>query len=143
MTLATLSDWALEMLHNGRVGRLGFVDADGRPRVLPITYAVVDGDIWSAIDSKPKRTGEPARVRWLHERPEAALVVDHYTDEWDELAWVQVLGTVEIVDAGQRRDVLEALTAKYPQYRAQPPPGPLLRLQAHRALCWRAADEVP
>lgn len=140
MNLATLPEWASELLIGGRVGRLAFADDDGRPRVLPVTYAVVDGAVWSAIDAKPKREGEPARVRWLRSRPEAALVVDHYSDDWSSLAWVQVLGRVEVLGNEEGASALAGLTEKYPQYSAAPPPGPLLRLEVERALCWRAAD---
>jgi PPOX class probable F420-dependent enzyme len=124
------------------VGRLAFADGDGRPRVLPVTYALADDAVWSAIDSKPKRVAEPARVRWLRERPEAALVVDRYSDDWDELAWVQLLGSVAVldVDDGAAAPGLEALTGKYGQYVSEPPPGPVLRLEVERALSWRAAD---
>jgi PPOX class probable F420-dependent enzyme len=140
MNLATLPPWASAALSEGRVARLGFTDADGRPRVVPITYAVVAGAIWSAIDQKPKGPGEPARVRWLRERPQAALVVDHYSDDWRELAWVQVLGAVSVLDLDEGSEGVRALTAKYSQYESAPPPGPLLRLDVERALCWRAAD---
>jgi PPOX class probable F420-dependent enzyme len=116
------------------------LDDDERPRVLPITFAVADDAVWSAIDSKPKRSAEPARVRWLRRKPRAALVVDRYDDDWERLAWVQLLGTVEVLALDSGPAGLEALTAKYPQYRAEPPPGPLLRFEVERALCWRAAD---
>jgi PPOX class probable F420-dependent enzyme len=138
--LATLPQWASELVASGRVGRLGFADDSGLPRVLPITYAVVDGAVWSAIDLKPKSSDEPARVRWLRARPDAALVVDHYADDWGSLAWVQLLGRVEVVAVDEGSEGLAALTSKYPQYVAEPPPGPLLRLDVARALCWRASD---
>jgi PPOX class probable F420-dependent enzyme len=141
MNLATLPSWAASLLGNGRVGRLAFADADGHPRVLPITYAVVAGAIWSAIDQKPKAPGEPARVRWLRERPAASLVVDRYSDDWAELAWVQLLGTIEVIDLPGGADALAALTDKYEQYRSEPPPGPLLRLDVERALWWRASGD--
>ena len=81
---------AAEMLAAERVARLAFVDEDERPRVLPVTFALAGGAIWSAIDEKPKRTAEPARVRRLRRRPEAALCVDVYSDDWSQLAWVQL-----------------------------------------------------
>ena len=116
------------------------VDDEGAPRVLPVTFAVAEGRIWSAIDQKPKRAGEPARLRFLRRDPRAALTVDRYSDEWEELAWVQVLGRVSILEVDEGAAGLEALSAKYEQYREEAPPGPLLALQPERYLWWRAAD---
>jgi PPOX class probable F420-dependent enzyme len=140
MTLADLGAWALEMLEDERVARLAFLDLDDRPRVLPVTFAVADGAIWSAIDEKPKRTAEPARVHWLRRRPEAALCIDVYDDDWERLAWVQLLGSVDVLDLDAGGAGLEALTAKYAPYRERRPPGPLLRLEVERALSWRVVD---
>jgi PPOX class probable F420-dependent enzyme len=139
-TLGKLPPWALELLEAGRVGHLGLLDGDGRPRVLPVTYAVHKGMIWSAIDDKPKRVpgAELARVRWLRRSPAAALTVDRYDDDWSRLAWVQVLGTVVVEPV--RDEVLDALAQRYPAYRAKRPGGPLLRLEPERVLSWRAAD---
>jgi PPOX class probable F420-dependent enzyme len=143
MSLATLPTWAGELIANERVAHLALLDGEDRPRVLPVTFALAGDAAWSAIDAKPKRSAEPARVRWLRRRPEAALCVDIYDDDWARLAWVQLLGRVEVLELGDGATGLEALTAKYPQYREQPPPGPLLRLEAERALSWRAADHLP
>jgi PPOX class probable F420-dependent enzyme len=128
------------LLENARVARLGLVDDEGAPRVLPVTFAVADGRIWSAIDRKPKRPGEPARLRFLRRDPRAALTVDRYSDDWEQLAWVQVLGRVSIVEIGDGPAGLEALRAKYEPYRDEAPPGPLLELHPQRYLWWRAAD---
>ena len=132
--------WANELLESARVARLGMVDLEGAPRVLPVTFAVAEGRIWSAIDQKPKLVGEPARLRFLRREPRAALTVDRYSDEWEELAWVQVLGRVEIVDATKGSVGMAALRAKYEPYRDHAPPGPLLALRPERYLWWRAAD---
>ena len=134
--------WANELLETARVGRLGLLDREGAPRVLPVTFAVADGRIWSAIDRKPKRAGEPARVRFLRRDPRAALTVDRYSDDWDQLAWVQVLGRAEILEVDDGRVGLEALRTKYEHYREEAPPGPLLALEPERYLWWRAADPV-
>jgi PPOX class probable F420-dependent enzyme len=134
--------WANELLAESRVGRLGLLDLEGAPRVMPVTYALAEGRIWSVIDDKPKRSGEPARLRFVRRDPRAALTVDRYSDDWDDLAWVQVLGTVEIVEATAGAAGLEALSRKYEQYRAQPPPGPLLALRPQRHLWWRPADQA-
>jgi PPOX class probable F420-dependent enzyme len=139
-TLEKLPAWASELLETARVGRLGLLDSEGWPRVLPVTYAIVDGVIWSAVDQKPKRVpGENlARVRWLRGSPRAALTVDRYDDDWSKLAWVQVLVSVSIEPV--REDVVDALARRYPAYREAVPGGPLLRLSPERVLWWRATD---
>jgi PPOX class probable F420-dependent enzyme len=137
MTLETLPGWAAGLLSSQRVARLGLLDERDLPRVLPVVFAVWEGAVWSAIDSKRKRAGEPARVRRLRRRPEAALLVDRYDDDWSRLAWVELRGEVSIEPVGP---ALHALAARYDQYRAEAPPGPLLRLEVRDAVCWRAAD---
>jgi PPOX class probable F420-dependent enzyme len=128
------------LLGTSRVGRLGLLDLEGAPRVLAVTYAVAEGRIWSAVDRKPKRSGEPARLRFVRRDPRAALTVDRYSDDWDQLAWVQVLGRVEIVEVEEGAAGLRALRAKYEPYREETPPGPLLALEPRRYLWWRAAE---
>ena len=139
MTLDDLSAWALDLLRSARVGRLALLDEEDLPRVLPVTFALWDGAVWSAIDRKPKRTAEPARVRRLRRRPEAALVVDRYDDDWSRLAWVELRGSVSVEPLGP---ALDALIEKYPQYAEQRPQGPLLRLAPERFTCWRAAEQA-
>jgi PPOX class probable F420-dependent enzyme len=135
VTLEELPDWALELLRSARVARLGLLDEEDLPRVLPVTFAVWDGAAWSAIDRKRKRSAEPARVSRLRRRPEATLLVDLYDDDWSRLAWVELRGSVSVEPLGP---ALEALTAKYPQYAGERPQGPLLRLAPERFACWRA-----
>jgi PPOX class probable F420-dependent enzyme len=139
MTLESLPGWARRMLETERVARLAYVDERERPRVLPVTFALSGDAVWSAIDEKPKRPGEPARVRCLRRRPEAALLLDVYDDDWTRLAWVQLLGRVTILPADAAAEAVAALAAKYEQYADRAPPGPLLRLDVKRALHWRAA----
>jgi PPOX class probable F420-dependent enzyme len=139
MALDTVPGWARELLAEARVARLGYMDGDDRPRVLPVTFAVAGGFVWSAIDEKPKRRPLPARVDYLRRRPEASLLVDEYDDDWTRLAWVQLLGRIEVVDAVSAAGAMEALAAKYAQYATRAPPGPLLRLGVKRVLWWRAA----
>ena len=138
MRLETLPEWARELLASERVARLAYVDGEDRPRVLPVTFAVADGAVWSAIDEKPKRSPEPARVAYLRRRPEAALLVDVYDDDWTRLAWVQLLGRVDVLPVDSEPDAVAALAAKYEQYARRTPPGPLLRLTVERTLHWRA-----
>jgi PPOX class probable F420-dependent enzyme len=139
MTLDTVPDWAGELLDRARVARLAYVDGEGHPRVLPVTFAVSGGAVWSAVDDKPKRRPEPARVDYLRRRPDASLLVDEYSDDWTRLAWVQLLGRIDVLPAESAPEAMSALAARYEQYAEHTPPGPLLRLTVDRALHWRAA----
>lgn len=141
-TLDELPDWARALLDEARVAHLGLIDAQERPRVLPVTFAAIGGELWSAVDDKPKRQAGAAlaRVRWLRARPASTVAVDRYDDDWTRLAWVQLVGTTAVLDVAGRDDVLAALAARYPQYRDLPPRGPLLRLTPDRIVCWRASD---
>jgi PPOX class probable F420-dependent enzyme len=122
------------------VARLGIADDEGNPRVLPVTFAVHGNAIVTAIDHKRKSvpTERLARVRWLKARPRAALTVDHYEDDWSRLKWVQAIGEIMIVDAGDAPAAIAALTMRYRAYREQPPAGPVLFLAPDRLLWWRA-----
>lgn len=139
-TLEQLPEWASDLLSEERVGHLALIDATGRPRALPVTYAISEGAAWTVIDNKPKELGrEPARVRWLREHPHAAITVDRYKDEWTELRWVQLIGEMAVISGPPVGSGMTALFQRYPQYQAHPPPGPLLRLTITRAVWWRAA----
>jgi PPOX class probable F420-dependent enzyme len=139
-SLEALPSWARDLLEAGRVGHLGLLDDAGRPRVLPVTFAVLAGRVWSAVDDKPKRVpgDRLARLRWLRARPASTLTVDRYDDDWTRLAWVQVLGETRILDLTGHEDALDALAARYPQYRERAPRGPLLCLDPDRIVYWRA-----
>jgi PPOX class probable F420-dependent enzyme len=123
------------------VAHLGLLDDGGLPRVLPVTYAVCGGLLVSAVDHKRKQlAGERlARVRWLRARPAAALTIDHYEPDWSGLAWVQALGEVSVLDAGDAPEAVAALIARYEPYRERPPAGPVLSLRPWRLIWWRAS----
>jgi PPOX class probable F420-dependent enzyme len=139
-SVAELPEWAGTLLDTARVGRLGIVDDENRPRVLPVTFAIAGGALVTAIDHKPKHLPPErlARVRWLRAKPRAALTVDHYEEDWSRLAWVQAIGTVTILQAIDAPEHLKALTSRYPQYRDRVPAGPVISLLPDRMLWWRA-----
>jgi coenzyme F420-0:L-glutamate ligase/coenzyme F420-1:gamma-L-glutamate ligase len=138
----------LAFIRDRRVGHLATADARGTPSVVPVVYAsfVLDEEpvIAIAIDEKPK--GDPRalrRVRNILERPEVALIVDEYQEDWDELAWVLVRGSASLIEPGApgHAEALAALRLKYPQYAA-------MRLEERLAIIirdlttrsWRATE---
>jgi PPOX class probable F420-dependent enzyme len=122
------------------VGRLATIRPDGTPHVVPVTFALSDNTVVTAVDSKPKRTTDLQRLRNLRADPHAALLVDRYSDDWSDLWWLRVDGTVAVVPADDARQAIHALAAKYAQYRSAPPGGPVLVLTPVRWTVWTAAD---
>src|SRR5215217_8876838 len=113
----------LAFIRDRRVGHLATADAGGTPSVIPVVYASFALDeepvIAIAIDEKPK--GDPRalrRVRNILARPEVALIVDEYHEDWDALAWVLVRGSASLIEPGEagHAEALAALRQKYPQY---------------------------
>ncbi len=141
-SVAELPTWAHALLLEAPVARLGLIDDEGGPRVMPVTFALAAGALVSAIDHKRKlAAGERvARVRWLRSRPQAALTVDHYDADWSQLAWVQALGEVTVFDGHSAPEAVAALQTRYRQYERRPPAGPVLVLTPRRLLWWRASE---
>src|SRR4051794_41056265 len=53
-SVAELPGWASRLLSSARVARLGLLDDEGAPRVLPVVFAVSGGQLVTAVDHKPK-----------------------------------------------------------------------------------------
>lgn len=123
-----------------RVARLATLRPDGTPRLVPITFALVDGLVCSAVDDvKPKRTTRLARLDDVRLDPRAAVLVDHYGDDWTQLWWVRIDGTAAVHDDGDLHGRAgKALAVKYAPYAAAVPRGPLLVLTPTHWAGWSA-----
>jgi PPOX class probable F420-dependent enzyme len=105
---------------------------------VPICFALEGDVLYSAVDQKPKRSRNLRRLRNLRERPWATVLVDHYEEDWSALWWVRLRGPARVLEDGEEAGrALAVLTAKYPQYRREPPGGPVIALHVAE---WRAWD---
>jgi PPOX class probable F420-dependent enzyme len=122
------------------VVRLGTADAQGRPHVVVVTFAV-DGDtVYTAVDQKPKSGATLKRLRNVTENPSVTMLADHYSDDWDTLWWVRADGRAEILaDQTQMATPLRLLADRYRQYRQAPPPGPVIAVTVERWSGWAAS----
>lgn len=125
-----------------RVARLATADTSGAPYAVPICYTFDGGRIYTAIDLKPKRVGGRAlkRVRNIIENPQVAVVIDEYSEDWGELAYVMIRGKADILESGEERRRAEALLReKYPQYAEMLEPGcAVIRIVPERVVSWGA-----
>jgi PPOX class probable F420-dependent enzyme len=131
-----------------RVARLATADPDGRPHLVPMVFALAGekgpgGTVYSAVDAKPKRSTSLRRLANIRANPQVAVLVDHYADDWSTLWWVRADGTGRVLDAEEpeRRDAIARLTGRYPQYREQPPRGPVVAIDVQRWTSWSAAGD--
>jgi PPOX class probable F420-dependent enzyme len=139
----TLSPAARSLLEEARRATLATIADDGHPRLVPICYVVVDHVLWSPLDEKPKATDDPralARVRDILARPEVAILVDRWSEDWTELARLRISGRATLVEGGDVPPaVIAALRAKHPQYRDHDPGNrPALRIEVVAATDWSA-----
>jgi PPOX class probable F420-dependent enzyme len=124
---------AEERLAAARVGRLATVTAAGRPHVVPVCFALHEGRIVTAVDAKPKATTALARLDNVRATGRASLLVDHYEEDWSRLWWVRVDGPAEVLES---EAAIDALAAKYGQYVAARPAGPVIAITPERWRSW-------
>jgi len=121
------------------VARLGTADAQGRPHVVVVTFAVEGDTIYTAVDQKPKSGTNLRRLRNVAENPQVTMLADHYSDEWDTLWWARADGrAVILADQRQMAEPLRLLAGRYWQYRLAPPTGPVIAVTVERWSGWTA-----
>ena len=137
-----MEPWQVRLLADERSGVLGTIARSGLPQLVPVCYALVGDAIAIAIDEKPKRGTTLARVRNIERDPRATLLVDHYEERWERLAWLRLEGHADILEQGSAwPEALEALRRRYPRYRSMALEGlPVIRLRPARVVGWRWQD---
>ena len=120
-----------------RVARLATIDPDGRPHLVPIVFVLEGETLYSAVDRKPKRSSMLRRIENARARPDVTILVDHYEDDWGRLWWIRLRGRARVLDEGdERAHALTLLARKYPQYRREPPDGPVLAVDVTDVREW-------
>jgi PPOX class probable F420-dependent enzyme len=129
-----------ERFASSSVARLATVDGTGAPHLVPVTFAMPASDtVVFAIDHKPKRTVDLARVRNLRRDPRVSVLVDEYSDDWSRLWWVRADGLAqEVSTTEEAAAATAALVAKYAPYRELPPAGPFVTIAVARWTGWSA-----
>jgi len=130
-------------LAEARVARLATIQPNGQPHVLPVCFVFDQGQFLTALDRKPKRVPPEnlARVRNLQAHPEAALIIDHYSEDWNELWYVLVHGHADMIPptaSAEHGRAIQKLRAKYPQYSGSmlPAEALVIRITPERMTWW-------
>lgn len=136
------AEQARDRFQAARVARLATLNPDDSPHLVPIVFAWCPPDaLVFAYDHKPKSGRPLKRLDNLAARPAVSLLVDEWDEDWDRLWWVRAEGRAEVLDdADPRRDVaLDALAARYAQYRDVRPAGPVAWIDVHAWSGWAAS----
>lgn len=136
---------ALDWLARQRVARLATADLQGEPHVIPVCFALSGdhGAVYVTIDQKPKTGRRPLkRIRNIMENPQAALVADHYDEDWSQLGWAMIRGSVDLLRRGaEHRGAQTLLAWKYPQYQDMELAHlPVIALRIRRLTFWGRLD---
>jgi PPOX class probable F420-dependent enzyme len=139
----TLSPQERELLADARRATLGTVDPEGRPRLVPICFVVLEDVLWTPLDEKPKAVADPhalARVRDIEARSEVAVLVERWSEDWTDLAWLRLRGRAAVIEPDQvPSGIIQALRGKYPQYeRHDLEHRPVIRVELERMTSWFA-----
>jgi PPOX class probable F420-dependent enzyme len=142
-----------ELLAGARRAVLATVAPDGAPRLVPITFAVEGADsdvplLYSALDEKPKSVADPrdlARVRDIVERPRVSVLVDHWSENWAQLAWLRLGGSADLLEPDTEprahARAVELLRDRYQQYLSQHlEDRPIVRIAIDSISAWSAQD---
>jgi PPOX class probable F420-dependent enzyme len=148
-----LAPTELAFLRAARTAVLATIDNGGLPRLVPICFVVTESPrllVHSPLDEKPKRVADAhdlGRVRDILERPEVALLLDRWSEDWTRLGWLRLRGIADLVEPGSGATVGEHATAvaalrrKYPQYEAHGlEDRPLIRIAVERGTSWGNLD---
>ena len=135
-----LTEVQRRFIEQARTATLGTIAEDGRPRLVPICFVLLEGDLYTPIDEKPK-TPEPralARVRDIERRAEVTVLIDRWDEDWGRLAWLRCDSRAGLTDDPDvRTTAIAALRVKYPQYAKHDlERRPLIRIAIERVRSW-------
>jgi PPOX class probable F420-dependent enzyme len=140
MPRLVLEDEARRFVASARVGRLATATAEGRPHVIPVCFEVLGDVIYVGLDAKPKSVDvlKLRRVQNLVSNPQAALIVDRYSEDWSKLGYVLITAEAGLAsDEGERYNAIRALRSKYAQYQdLLPDDAHVIRLRPLRVTSW-------
>lgn len=126
-----------------QVARLATIDANGRPHLVPIVFVLDHETLYTAVDAKPKRSRRLRRIENARQRPDVAVLIDHYGDDWSRLWWVRVDGRARVLGSGAEAErALRLLAAKYTVYRRDPPHPPVLAIDISEWRSWEAVGDT-
>jgi len=116
-----LSKKQADYLRRGRVGRLATIDGRDSVYLVPMVYACIGDKIYFVVDRKKKQAGKTLkRIRNISENAIATLLVDNYSEDWENLSYLMIHCHASIIGPGEnyreKQLASRRLKEKYLQY---------------------------
>lgn len=111
-----------EFIERARVARLATIDSEFKPHLVPVVFVFDGNSFVIPIDDKRKTTKPEKlkRIRNIQANPNAALLIDNYSEDWTSLTFVTIQGKASVAgkteDNIQVREAYKKLMTKYLQY---------------------------
>jgi len=127
------------------VARLSTISAKGEPHAVPIVFCGHEGSIYSPLDGKRKRNVQLKRMANVTSNPNATLLFDEYTSNWQNLWWIRIDAQADWYEPDTRTSekIAQRLKNKYPQYKEPSlmfDTTGFLRLRPTRVSAWAQLD---
>ena len=144
--MVQLPEEALRLIQRRPIATLATVDPESEPTVVPICFVHHNGRLYTPIDDKRKRVswGRLKRLRNIEHNPRVSVLVEEYSKDWSQLAYVLFHGNAEALlpqgpFAREHRVAIDLFHDKYAQYRSSTiDRRPIIRVIPTRATFWTA-----
>ena len=134
-SLSELPNAIRSLLTTERKAVMSTIATDGSPHAVPVVFALLDDEIVSPIDHKPKSGMVMARVKNLARDDRVTLLVDHWDEDWTRLAWLMVRGRA-IVDDDPSGPDMRAINDRFEQYEPDERHDALIRIRPVKLSWW-------
>lgn len=133
-------DDCIDRLASTGHGVLATVHRDRGVDAVPVVFALDGRRILVPIDTiKPKRTTDLQRTRNLRADPRCALLVEHYSEDWEDLWWVRVHARGSVCPPEALDTARHVLADRHPRYSVEGSVASVLVLDPETFSGWAAA----
>jgi PPOX class probable F420-dependent enzyme len=133
------------MITRARVARLGTSDSYNQPYVIPVVFVFDGAYFFIPLDMKTKTVtpGNLRRVKNIEKNAKVALVIDQYSEAWEKLWFIMIMGKAWIIEKKNQvallKEIHRMLITKYPQYKSLGMGQSCIKIQPLKVTSWKNA----
>lgn len=147
--MGTLNDRRVkDIITRARVARLATVDCYNQPHVIPVVFVFDGAYFFIPLDRKTKTVtpGELRRVKNIEKNAKVALIIDKYTEAWEKLWYIMIVGQAGIIENKDQiallKEIHKMLITKYPQYESLGMGESCIKIQPLKVTSWKNAMDT-